>query len=173
MFLFLVVTWKHNRKPWEDAVIPISGLFCNCSPWISVRAGIWLFHWLSWPGWRLGNFLSSSCGYMLVIERVKSQWFELKMGHKRLDLESHFAGNKYPALITGSYQPATLIWLLTLATAETEREKWEVAIDWQSIGTEVLSSAPGKMAHSPANCSLQIPGGILWHGIAGVTRPML
>lgn len=37
-----------------------------------------------------------------------------------------------------------------------------MAIDWQSIGTEVLSSAPGKVAHSPANCSLQIPEGMLW-----------
>lgn len=106
-----------------------------------------------------------------VIERVKSQWFGLKMWHKRLDLESRFAG----ALRTGSYQPAALIWLLTLATAETEREKWEVAIDWQSIGIEVLSSAPGKVAHSPANCSLQIPEGMLRHGIAAwcTIRPML
>lgn len=40
-----------------------------------------------------------------VIEGVKSQLSGLKMGHWRLDLEFHFAGE----LITGSYQPATLI----------------------------------------------------------------
>lgn len=37
-----------------------------------------------------------------------------------------------------------------------------MAIDWQSIGIKMLSSAPGKVAHSPANCSLQIPEGMLW-----------
>ena len=37
-----------------------------------------------------------------------------------------------------------------------------MAIDWQSVGTELPSLAPGKVAHSPANCSLQIPEGMLW-----------
>lgn len=72
-----------------------------------------------------------------VFGGVKYWWLGLEMWHRRLDLESHFAG----ALMTGSYQPATLIWLLTLPAAETERERWEVAIDRQSIGAEVLSSA--------------------------------
>lgn len=42
-----------------------------------------------------------------------------------------------------------------------------MSIDWQSIGTGVLSSAAGKVASSPANCSLQIPEGMLCRPVVG------